>query len=60
MNLEGLTNEMAKLFRSNLEEFFENEDTNSLTQTSAQKMIKHTQALIRKIGVLTLEQFFSS
>ncbi len=32
MNLEALTNEMAKLFRSNLEEFFDNEDTSSLTR----------------------------
>ncbi len=31
-----------------------------LTQTSAQKMIKHTKALIGKIWVLTLEQFFTS
>lgn len=63
MNLETLTKEMGLLFRSNLEEFFEKEDTsslNSLTPTSAQKMIKHTKALIRKIGVLTLEQFFTS
>lgn len=60
MNLEALTNEMTELFRSNLEEFFETENASSLTPPSAQRMIEHVRALVRKIGVRTLEQFFES
>ncbi len=60
MNLEALTNEISELFRSNLEDFFKNECTTSLTPSSAQKMIERTKTLIGKIGVLTLEQFFES
>jgi hypothetical protein len=60
MNIETLTIDMAELFRSNLEEFFENEETATLTEAISMKMIQRTQELIRTIGVRTLEQFFES
>jgi hypothetical protein len=60
MNIETLTNEMAELFRSNLVEFFEKEETASLTESLSMKMMKQTRDLMYSIGTRTLEQFFES
>jgi hypothetical protein len=60
MNLETLTIDMAELFRSNLEEFFEDVETATLTEAISMRMSQRTQELIRTIGVRTLEQFFES